>query len=309
LSIITVSRQLAGFGNEIAAALSQRLGFSLISRKELLSMFLPGLTENELNMLGESAKHFLSECGEGGTYISRLDSALHGYAKYNSAVLVGFGSQMIFAGDPAALHVRITAPLSVRASRLKKRYRISAEEAQTILRKSDRKQARFVRALFGVDIADPQFYDLVLNTASLSVDECVACITSLLREKELTLQMRESDGAVISNISEIPAFKNQTESEFAKLLDMYNIEWKYEPKTFPIEWDADGNVTKAFSPDFYLTKFDTYIEVTAMNQKYVTEKKWKVKRMRELYPNTNVRIVYKKDFNTLAERFNLGKDI
>ena len=72
---------------------------------------------------------------------------------------------------------------------------------------------------------------------------------------------------------------------------MYEIEWLYEPKTFPIEYDAEGNIKMAFSPDFYLPKFDIYLELTTMEQK-----------VREMYPGTNVRIVYKKDFLSLVER-------
>ena len=40
-----------------------------------------------------------------------------------------------------------------------------------------------------------------------------------------------------------------------------------------------------------------------MNQKYVTVKNKKAKRVRELYPGTNVKIVFKKDFQSLVERF------
>jgi hypothetical protein len=90
---------------------------------------------------------------------------------------------------------------------------------------------------------------------------------------------------------------------------MYGIVWEYEPKTFPVQWDAEGNVTKAFSPDFYLTKFDTYIEITTMEQKYVTTKNKKVKRLRELYPGININIVYKKDFNSLIKRFGLDRGV
>jgi hypothetical protein len=83
---------------------------------------------------------------------------------------------------------------------------------------------------------------------------------------------------------------------------MYEIEWLYEPKTFPIEYDAEGNIKMAFSPDFYLPKFDIYLELTTMEQKYVTIKNKKVRKVREMYPGTNVRIVYKKDFLSLVER-------
>ncbi len=100
-------------------------------------------------------------------------------------------------------------------------------------------------------------------------------------------------------------FKNDTEEEFARILDMYNIEWLYEPKTFPVEWDAEGNVTMAISPDFYLPKFNLYLELTTMDQKYVTKKNKKMRLVRELYPGTNIRIVYKKDFQELVDRLKL----
>ena len=80
------------------------------------------------------------------------------------------------------------------------------------------------------------------------------------------------------------SFKNDTEEEFTQILNLYNIEWLYEPTTFPVEWDDEGNVTMAISPDFYLPHFQLYLELTTMEQKYVTKKNKKMKRVRELYP-------------------------
>ncbi len=308
MPIVTLSRQMASYGDEIASMLAQRQGFALITRGELLNRFLPGASAHEQHMLAESSKYYLKEYKKGVTYMQHLSAALHEFAEENSAVLVGFGSQVMFADDIEALHIRITAPMNVRVVRIRRKYRISAGEAESLLLRADRKQRRFVRTVYNEDLEDLSHYHLVLNTALLSSDECVASVTAMLRERELELKIKEAPGEAVTTASEPPVFKNDTEAEFAKLLDMYNIEWKYEPKTFPIEWDAEGNVVKAFSPDFYLTKFDTYIELTAMNQKYVTEKNRKLRRMRELYPGTNVRIVYKKDFNSLVERFNLGKE-
>jgi cytidylate kinase len=305
--LITVSSQFACFGSEIAASVSGKLGAELITRDTLLPRFLPDATAHEMHMLSQSAKFYLKQRGEGDTYIALLGRALHEFAETGSAVLLGFGAAHIFANENA-IKVRVTAPEEVRVARIKKRYRVSAQEARNILIKADRKQARFVRTVFGTDINDASNYDLVLNTGALSADECAAAIMALARERELNMRMRKSTGGAVSNLSEVPVFKNEAEKEFARLLDMYNIEWKYEPKTFPIEWDAEGNVTKAFSPDFYIVNFDTYIEITAMNQRYVTEKNRKLKRMRELYPGANVKVVYKKDLASLAQRFNLGRE-
>ena len=54
------------------------------------------------------------------------------------------------------------------------------------------------------------------------------------------------------------------------MLDFYAIDWEYEPRTFVLARDRDGNPTQAFSPDFYLAAYDLYIEITTLNQKLVT---------------------------------------
>jgi|YelNatPaOPRAMG01_1025707.scaffolds.fasta_scaffold380294_1 hypothetical protein len=106
----------------------------------------------------------------------------------------------------------------------------------------------------------------------------------------------------IINADEI-IFANESEREFAKILDFYKIKWKYEPKTFPLEFDKDGNPTLSFTPDFYLPELDLYIELTTLNQSLVTKKNKKIKKLRELYPNINIKLFYKKDYDSLLFKF------
>ena len=166
--------------------------------------------------------------------------------------------------------------------------------------------------LFGKDVTSPELYDLILNTDRLSVDECVDAILELSRKHDLKAKLAAENlsSGTMDHQTRTAVFKNDTEEEFARILDMYNIEWLYEPKTFPVEWDAEGNVTMAISPDFYLPKFNLYLELTTMDQKYVTKKNKKMRLVRELYPGTNIRIVYKKDFQELVDRLKLfgGED-
>jgi hypothetical protein len=102
------------------------------------------------------------------------------------------------------------------------------------------------------------------------------------------------------------AFAHASERVAAEILDFYRIRWEYEPTTFPIEWDGQGNVIASFSPDFYLPDFDLFIELTTMSQKLVTKKNRKVRRLRELYPDVNIKIFYQKDFRRLLARFGIG---
>jgi hypothetical protein len=98
-------------------------------------------------------------------------------------------------------------------------------------------------------------------------------------------------------------FAHQSEQEFARILDFYHIAWQYEPRTFPIEWDAEGNVVKSFTPDFYLTEHELYIELTTLKQPLVTKKNRKVRKLRELYPEVNIKVLYGSDYRKLIEKF------
>jgi hypothetical protein len=102
-------------------------------------------------------------------------------------------------------------------------------------------------------------------------------------------------------------FAHESERQFARLLDFYRIDWEYEPHTFDVEWDAEGNVLKRFTPDFYLPDFDLHIEITTLNQKLVTKKNRKVRRLRELYPDVNVKIFYQRDYLQLLQKYGLAK--
>jgi hypothetical protein len=101
-------------------------------------------------------------------------------------------------------------------------------------------------------------------------------------------------------------FAHPSERVAAQILDYYGIRWAYEPTTFPIEWNARGDVIASFSPDFYLPDFDLYIELTTMSQKLVTKKNRKVRRLRELYPDITIKIFYQKDFRALCFKYGLA---
>jgi hypothetical protein len=100
-------------------------------------------------------------------------------------------------------------------------------------------------------------------------------------------------------------FAHNSERQFAKLLDFYSIAWEYEPRTFTLEYDRDGNPSQAFSPDFYLPAYDLYIEITTLNQRLVTKKNRKARRLLELYPDVKIRVLYQRDYLHLLVKYGL----
>ena len=311
MAIITISRQNGSLGDEIAEALASRLGTTVISRKYALDNFFGQINPGTLDRLNESAKFFATTLpGSDKTYADILFERIRTLASESrdkDLIILGMGGSVLLSGFPGALHVRVTASETTRVNTIARKYRITTDEAYEVLNIADRKHRKFVRTLYGKDITSPEQFDLILNTDRLSVDECVDSIAELARKRDLRVRMSESNehNGTFDHQTRNFAFKNETEEEFAKILNMYNIEWLYEPKTFPVEWDAEGNVTMAISPDFFLPKFNLYLELTTMDQRYVTKKNKKMRLVKELYPGTNIRIVYKKDFNELVDRLKL----
>ena len=98
-------------------------------------------------------------------------------------------------------------------------------------------------------------------------------------------------------------FAHASEAEMSRILDFYVVRWEYEPHTFPILWNQDGDVVESFSPDFWLPDLEMYLELTTLRQKLVRKKNRKLRRLRELYPSVNIKLFYARDFRALMLKY------
>ncbi|NLS76249.1 MAG: hypothetical protein GXY76_03215 [Chloroflexi bacterium] len=106
-------------------------------------------------------------------------------------------------------------------------------------------------------------------------------------------------------VKQAKAFAHPSEEEFSHILDFYQIGWQYEPTTFPLRWDEAGEVVESFSPDFYLPEYNLYIELTTLRQKLITRKHRKIRRLRELYPEVQLKLVNRRAFGELLVKYGL----
>ena len=104
-------------------------------------------------------------------------------------------------------------------------------------------------------------------------------------------------------VTEPVPFAHASEAELARILDYYGIAWAYEPYAFPILWNLDGSVVESFAPDFYLPDLDLYIELTTLKQSLVRKKNRKLRRLRELYPDVQIKLFYARDFRALMLKY------
>jgi len=101
-------------------------------------------------------------------------------------------------------------------------------------------------------------------------------------------------------------FAHPVERELARVFDAHGIRWRYEPHTFVLGRDARGQVTWAFTPDFYLSDLDFYVECTVARRPLTRLKRRKAEAAHRLY-GIMVQIVYRADFEALARRWSLRR--
>ena len=119
-------------------------------------------------------------------------------------------------------------------------------------------------------------------------------------------ELDDYDNAQAYQQSRTLPFANESEQEFARILDFYKISWEYEPTTFPIAWDAEGYVRESFTPDFYLPDYGIFIELTTMKQSLVTKKNRKVRLFEQHYPDIPIKLFYGKDYKALLVKFGIS---
>jgi len=122
------------------------------------------------------------------------------------------------------------------------------------------------------------------------------------------MQQTHKPQATANNVNQSQSeFVHPIEAEFARILDYYGIAWEYEPKTFVLEEDESGNVKEAFSPDFYLPDEDLFVELTTMRPKLITKKNRKIRRLRELHPEVNIKLFKRDDLRDLMIKYGLDE--
>lgn len=151
----------------------------------------------------------------------------------------------------------------------------------------------------------PREKDFVATMAAL----CAITLEKAELQEALTRASRgETQPELLPTFPEVTrpkSFAHPSEEEFARLLDFYRIEWLYEPRSFPLQWE-DGRIVEMFTPDFYLPEIDLYVELTTLKQSLVTEKNRKVRRLRELYPDINIKLLNKRDYHRLLAKYGYG---
>jgi hypothetical protein len=239
-------------------------------------------------------------------------------------VISSTGSELLLRNMPGVLRVHVVAPESRRLGNVMLDRRLERAEAKDRLRQMEIETSVTRKRRFGRAGSRLQSFDLVMNAEALGTEQMSDVLESAVRAKgllegglltpaaeaQIQFQVRlklARYGIVPPDRLQVPRkdFGHPSEEVFANLLDFYRIAWDYEPRSFPLQWDKDGKVQEAFTPDFYLPEFDMYVELTTMKQANVTRKNRKIRLLRAIYPHVNIQVFYQKDVQDLVIKYGL----
>lgn len=314
MAFITVSGEPASRHEELARIAAQRLKCELITEARLVDTIATEFGAG--NEVPDKAWPHLAL-----SILTRLGTEHH-------LVVSSLGAELLFRNLPGTLRVHVTDSESRRLGNLMVDRRLEREGAKQLLRDIETEQASMRKHRFGRAGARLDNLDLVMNGEALEIEQMADVLESAVRSKGMLesgflsqaaeAQLQFQVRLKLARFGLVPPdrvrlerkeFGHPSEQVFANLLDFYRIAWDYEPRSFPLQWDKDGKVLEAFTPDFYLPESDLYIELTTMKQANVTKKNRKIRLLRAIYPHVNIQVFYQKDVQDLVMKYGLPERV
>jgi len=309
MAILTISGAPASRYEEVAHGAAQLLGFEFVTESRLSQWMSEEFGDTPI---------------PDRAWRPAAVSILARVAVEHHLVICLWGAESLFPASPFTLRAGIVASEARRIGNVMLDQRLERPEAKAALARMDREAKHMHKVRLGRTRPQPDSFDVMLNTEHMDVTQMGEVLKAAagvrgLREQGLLAvdaeaRMQFETRLKLARHGIVPAgharlkraaFNHPSEEVFANLLDFYRIPWEYEPRSFPLQWDKDGRVTEAFTPDFYLPEFDLYLELTTMKQTLVTRKNRKIKMLRAVYPHINIQVFYQKDIQDLVFKHGL----
>ena len=188
MAVIAMTREMGSLGKDVAAALADQMGLTVVHH-ELVEHHLAerlGVQESAVHRYLEGEASLLERWKIDKEKLSRYTAEeILELARKGNVVIRGWGATGVLRHIPHVLRVRPVRGYGFsRASddAAARRHRRGA--ARREIERSDAAHAGIVRSFFGVDWQNPLLYHLVLNTAIVPVETCVKIVRMLAERPE-----------------------------------------------------------------------------------------------------------------------------
>lgn len=191
-TFITISREPGSGGKPVARLVAKKIGFDLYDKK-IIEDVAKSVRQRRvlLESIDERGRSAVEDLIHGAfnpdyvsdvRYIKHLSRVILSAAIKGEVVILGRGANFVTPFDKG-LHVRISAPYPVRVERAVKYEKISREKAVQIIKETDLRRKEYIRQYFGKNISNPNYYDLIINTADMNIQDASEHVLLALKNK------------------------------------------------------------------------------------------------------------------------------
>ena len=194
MAVITMSRQIGSLGTEIARESARLLGYDYVDKEKMEKLLADsGFPEPEIQKFDEKKPPFWDSWSlERRKFLHSAQAIIYELAHKGRVVIVGRGGQVLLKDVPGILHVRVISPFEARVKRMTETEGFEEKQAARFIRQGDQESFGFIHTFFHVNWDDPCLYDLIINTAKISVGTAIQWITTAVQSPDLAGREEEA---------------------------------------------------------------------------------------------------------------------
>lgn len=185
MSVVTISREFGSRGDIIAEEVARTLGYRLVDKAligSLLSQYGLVAFEKDYDVLPSFRERFSAQKAQRREQmVKMLNQIVQAVAQHGNVVIVGRSGFAILQGFGDVLNVRIQSPLAIRVNRVMAKQNITAEQAEAIVKESDKARSAFVESFYKARWDAASAFDLVIDTGKVSQDMAAAWLVDAVK--------------------------------------------------------------------------------------------------------------------------------
>lgn len=176
--ILTISREAGAGGSDVARRLAKALAMDLIGGQiiqhvadsaKMSRKVIESLDEREVTFRETLLSSLFGDNRPWpGEFLHHLSRVIGTIGIFGNVIMVGRGANYVLPKEKI-FRVRIIAPMELRVKYFMEDRGYTKAEAEQYIMKRDNNRKAFVRKYFNADIADPQYYDIIINTEKISI--------------------------------------------------------------------------------------------------------------------------------------------
>lgn len=223
MAIITISRQVAAHGDEVAEILAKRLGYKFVTRKEIEARIVElGFPKEKLAKYDERKPGFFASLArDRDEYFNYTQYAILEAAEQKNVIIIGRGAWAVLQNVPNCISVRLIADERTRVGRLRAEFNWTEKQALQRIQESDANRAGFQNSFYNLDINDTSLFHAVLNTGRMELEVAANIIAELVEEK-VTVKQEEDGNKMIEQLLKAQKVLNKLIFEYH-----FNIEFMH----------------------------------------------------------------------------------